>query len=180
MIASQLDMKKDSVWKIITKCFGHAESLHKNGAKAAECQSEDLAAYALPSKWEEKRVVVGKIEAPSQQCICLQRTKHPVVPRWKEHHFTGTTTQFTWFNLMTPTLQLKRAAMTELRGIKYHFLKSLVWHNLGLNPSLPDHWWTLYPLGQGAGINLHIYYIKKQSSLPVSDQIRWYFKIITT
>ena len=24
----------------------------------------------------------------------------------------------------------------------------VVWHNLGLNPSLLDHWWTLYPLGQ--------------------------------
>ena len=22
----------------------------------------------------------------------------------------------------------------------------MVWRNLGLNPGLPDHWWTLYPL----------------------------------
>ena len=28
------------------------------------------------------------------------------------------------------------------------FLKSLVWLDLGLNPGLPDHWRTLYPLGQ--------------------------------
>ena len=33
-------------------------------------------------------------------------------------------------------------------GIKYHFFKSLVWLNLGLNPDLPGHWWTLYLLGQ--------------------------------
>ena len=31
------------------------------------------------------------------------------------------------------------------------FLKSLVRHDLGLNPGLPDHWRTLYPLGQWAG-----------------------------
>ena len=35
--------------------------------------------------------------------------------------------------------------------IKYHFLKSLVWLDLGLNAGLPDHWWTLYPLDQWAG-----------------------------
>ena len=28
------------------------------------------------------------------------------------------------------------------------FFKSLIWHNLGLNPGLPDHWRTLYPLDQ--------------------------------
>ena len=27
-------------------------------------------------------------------------------------------------------------------------LKSLVWCDLGLNPGLPDNWWTLYPLDQ--------------------------------
>ena len=29
-------------------------------------------------------------------------------------------------------------------GIKYHFFGSLVWLNLGLNTSRPDHWRTLY------------------------------------
>ena len=33
-------------------------------------------------------------------------------------------------------------------GIKYHFFYSLVWLDLGLNPGLPDHWRTLYSLGQ--------------------------------
>ena len=28
-------------------------------------------------------------------------------------------------------------------GIKYHFLESLVWLDLGLNPGLPGHWRTL-------------------------------------
>ena len=26
----------------------------------------------------------------------------------------------------------------------------MVWRDLGLNPGLPDHWWTLYPLDQWA------------------------------
>ena len=34
------------------------------------------------------------------------------------------------------------------RRYQVSFLKSLVWRNLGLNPGLPDHWQTLYPLGQ--------------------------------
>ena len=39
----------------------------------------------------------------------------------------------------------------EQGGIKYHFFfKSFVLLDLGLNPGLPDHWWTLYPLGQWA------------------------------
>ena len=32
-------------------------------------------------------------------------------------------------------------------GIKYHFSEFLVWLDLGLNPSLPDHWRTFYSLG---------------------------------
>ena len=36
-------------------------------------------------------------------------------------------------------------------GIKYHFFESLVWLNLGLNPNLLDHWWTLYSVSQWAG-----------------------------
>ena len=36
------------------------------------------------------------------------------------------------------------------------FLKSLVWHDLGLNPGLPDHWRTLYPLDQWVW-NIHAF-----------------------
>ena len=46
------------------------------------------------------------------------------------------------------------------RRYQVPFLKSLVWPDLGLNPSLPDHWQTLYPL---CAINIYIricvYYI---------------------
>ena len=35
--------------------------------------------------------------------------------------------------------------------LKILFFEALVWLNLGLNPSLPDHWWTLYSLGQWPG-----------------------------
>ena len=31
-------------------------------------------------------------------------------------------------------------------------LNSLLWRDLGLNPGFQDHWWTLYPLGQWAGL----------------------------
>ena len=37
-------------------------------------------------------------------------------------------------------------------GIKYHFFESLVCFDLGLNPGLPDHWWTLYLSGQCLGV----------------------------
>ena len=34
----------------------------------------------------------------------------------------------------------------------------MVWHDLGLNPGLTDHWRTIYPLGQWAGyIYIYIY-----------------------
>ena len=32
-------------------------------------------------------------------------------------------------------------------SIKSNFYESLVWLDLGLNSSLPDHWWILYSLG---------------------------------
>ena len=42
-------------------------------------------------------------------------------------------------------------------GIKYHFFESLVWLDLGLNFGLPDHWRTLYSLGQWPGQGQYIY-----------------------
>ena len=36
-------------------------------------------------------------------------------------------------------------------GVKYHFFESLVWLDLGLNPSLPNYWRTLYSLGELPG-----------------------------
>ena len=33
------------------------------------------------------------------------------------------------------------------------FFESLLWLNLGLNPSLPDHWWILCSFGQWSGIH---------------------------
>ena len=39
--------------------------------------------------------------------------------------------------------------IAEYNASKYQvrFLKSLVWRDLRLNPGLPDHWRTPYPLG---------------------------------
>ena len=46
--------------------------------------------------------------------------------------------------------------LISIVSVGYHvtqvpFLKSLVWCDLGLNPGLPDHWWTLYPWDQWTG-----------------------------
>ena len=43
-------------------------------------------------------------------------------------------------------------AECKARRYQVPFFKSLVWHNLGLNLSLPDHWWTLYPISQWASL----------------------------
>ena len=37
-------------------------------------------------------------------------------------------------------------AKYQARRYQVPFFKSLVWLDLGLNPGLLDHWWTLYPL----------------------------------
>ena len=66
-------------------------------------------------------------------------------------------------------------------GIKFHFsLKSLVWLDLGLNPGVPDHWRTLYPLGQWAGICICVfaafkkmYYLRCAWSFRKIDIILW-------
>ena len=33
----------------------------------------------------------------------------------------------------------------------------MIWLDLGLNPGLPDHWWTFYSLGQWTGLYIYIY-----------------------
>ena len=49
-------------------------------------------------------------------------------------------------------------AESKARWHQVPFFESLVWLDLGLNPSLPDHWWILYSLGP---IYIYIYiYIK--------------------
>ena len=47
--------------------------------------------------------------------------------------------------------------ITECQARRHQvpFLMSLVWRDLGLNPGLSDHWWTLYPLAQWAGITFN-------------------------
>ena len=45
------------------------------------------------------------------------------------------------------------------RRYQVAFLKSLVWLDPGLNSGHPDHWRTLYPLGQWDGIYIYIYIV---------------------
>ena len=49
------------------------------------------------------------------------------------------------------------------------FFESLVWFNLGLNPGLPDHWWTPYSLGQWPDLVKYNY-----SVWPISIWLRKY------
>ena len=39
------------------------------------------------------------------------------------------------------------------------FFEFLVWLDLRLNSSLPDHWWTFYSLGQWTGYRVLLYYV---------------------
>ena len=57
------------------------------------------------------------------------------------------------FPLIAPLYPRYVPYMAECSARRYQvpFLKSLVWRDLGLNPGLPDHWWTLCPLDQWAG-----------------------------
>ena len=58
-----------------------------------------------------------------------------------------------WISLLT--LDLYLIILSVKQGSReYHFLESLLWLDLGLNPGLPGHWWTLYPL-VGWGCRIH-------------------------
>ena len=45
----------------------------------------------------------------------------------------------------------------------------LVWLNLGLNPSLLGHWWTIYTLGQYIYIYIYIYVYNLRKTVQVLD-----------
>ena len=58
---------------------------------------------------------------------------------------------YTFLGLLHVTLDPNLIMLSVKQGgIKYHFFESIVYQrlNLGLNHSLPDHWRTLYLLGQ--------------------------------
>ena len=63
-------------------------------------------------------------------------------PRCRGGHYS-----FPWVAPLYPSY-VPYNAECSARRYQVQFLKSLVWRNLGLNPGLPDHWWTLYSLGQ--------------------------------
>ena len=52
------------------------------------------------------------------------------------------------------------------RRYQVPFLKSLVRHDLGLNPGLPDHWRTLYPSSTKQHHKDQLYSSKNRSYLP--------------
>ena len=54
---------------------------------------------------------------------------------------------FPWISSLYPWY-LPNIAECQARTYQVPFLKYLVWHDLGLNLGLPDHWRTLYPQSQ--------------------------------
>ena len=65
--------------------------------------------------------------------------------RWRGGRYS-----FPWIAPLYPWY-VSCIAECQARRYQVPFLKSLVWRDLGLNLGLPDHWWTVYPLGQWAG-----------------------------
>ena len=57
------------------------------------------------------------------------------------------------------------------RRYQVPFLKSLVWCDLGLNPGLPNHWWTFYPLSLYIYIYIYIYHFSLENFFFFSDEM---------
>ena len=57
----------------------------------------------------------------------------------------GGRNSFPWIAPLYPWY-IPYIAECKARRYLVPFLKSLIWLDLGLNPGLPDHWRTLYPL----------------------------------
>ena len=68
----------------------------------------------------------------------------------------GGCNSFPWITLLTLDPYLIILSVKQ-GGIRYHFFKSFVWLDLGLNPGLRNHWWILYPLGQWTNTYINIY-----------------------
>ena len=54
------------------------------------------------------------------------------------------------------------------------FFEFLVWLNLKLKPSLPDHWWTLYSLGQWPSSNVSHAYAWNRLYLVAAKSKGWH------
>ena len=59
------------------------------------------------------------------------------------------------------------------------FFESLVWLNRRLKPSLPDHWWTLYPLDQIIKTSFNFLNLSriKKDKLIFTTTIGWWFSL---
>ena len=54
-------------------------------------------------------------------------------------------------------------------GIKEYLFEALLWLDLGLNPGVPDHWWTFYSLGQWPNI-----YLLTMCKQMIDVKLNWY------
>ena len=60
-------------------------------------------------------------------------------PRCREGHHS-----ISWIDPLYPLSSPYNAELDLSKAASSTIFESLVWHNLGLNPGLPDHWQTLY------------------------------------
>ena len=101
--------------------------------KQAFAEAKSL--YLIISIYKLATVVEGDLKAPFSVAMTLRCRRG--------HYF------FPW---IAPLYHWYVPYNAECLARRYQvpFSKFLEWCNLGLNPGLSDHWWTLYPLSQTA------------------------------
>ena len=100
------------------------------------------------SMWQEKACYhCGKLRSCYKLATVVEGDpKDPfsiaTIPRCRggSYSFPGIAPPYPWY--------VPYIAKCKARIYQVPFLKSLVWHNLGLNPGLLDYWRALYPIGQ--------------------------------
>ena len=98
-------------------------------------------------------VVEGDQKAPFSIATTLRR-------RERRYSFPWIGPFYSWY--------VPYIAEWEARSYQVPFLKPLVWRGLGLNPGLPDQWWTPYPLSQWAGLLMF-----QNKRVETISQCRW-------
>ena len=123
------------------------------------CSHEDLPeAMNDREKWRERVMDIGASGTTWWWSKVGDRSKGRPEGSLFNSYYTEMQGRAQLLSLYCSTLPLIRTLYCwVLRKEVSSAIWSLVWHDLGLNPGLPDHWRTLYPLGQWAGTYFHMY-----------------------
>ena len=101
-------------------------------------------------------------------CVCLFVCAHTHV-RGRIYIYIYTRTHV-WVRTHTCVymyVHISNSQCHKARRYQVPFYKSLVWRDVGLNPSLPDHWRTLYLLGQPTKSSSYFMHARNMQSLSV-------------